>query len=115
MGIPKRAKFKGLFDTAKGAEAGDVNRTLNSAARFINMHAEAGMAEKNMKVAVVVHGKGSSDLTKAKYYGDKFNGAENATEGLIKALTDQGVRVILCGQTAAYYDISNRTCFPVWK
>ena len=112
MAIPKRAKFKVLFDTAKRAEAGDVNRTLNSAARFINMHAEAGVAEKNMKVAVVFHGKGSFDLTKAGYYGQKFDGAENATADLIKALTDKGVRVILCGQTAAYYDISNEDLLP---
>ena len=110
--IPRRAKFKVLFDTAKGAEAGSVNRTLNSAARFLNMHAEAGVAEKNMKVAVVFHGKGSFDLTKAKYYGAKFEGAENATAGLIKALTDKGVRIILCGQTAAYYDITNDDLLP---
>jgi len=27
-------------------------------------------------------------------------------------LTDKGVRVILCGQTAAYYDISNDDLLP---
>lgn len=112
MIIPKRAKFKVLFDTAKGAEAGSVNRTLNSAARFLNMHAEAGVPEKNMKLAVVFHGKGAFDLTKPDYYGAKFDGAENATADLIKALTDKGVRVILCGQTAAYYDISNEDLLP---
>lgn len=112
MVIPKRAKFKVLFDTAKGAEAGEVNRTLNSAARFLNMHAQAGVAEKNMKLAVVFHGKGSFDLTQSGYYGKKFEVAENANAGLIKALTDKGVRVILCGQTAAYYDISNADLLP---
>lgn len=110
--IPKRAKFKILFDTAKGAEAGDINRTLNSAARFINMHAEAGVAEKNMKVAIVFHGKGSFDLTNDDYYGEKFEGSKNANAGLIKALTDKGIRVILCGQTAAYYDISKTDLLP---
>lgn len=112
MPIPKRAKFKILFDTAKGAEAGSINRTLNSAARFLNMQAKAGVPEKNMKVAVVFHGKGSFDLTRAGYYSEKFDGAENATAGLIKALTDKGVRIILCGQTAAYYNITNEDLLP---
>jgi len=112
MTIPKRSKFKILFDTAKGAKAGEVNRTLNSAARFINIHAEAGIPEKNLKAAVVFHGKGSFDLTKDEYYSDKFEGTENGNASIIKALTDKGVRVILCGQTAAYYDISNEDLLP---
>lgn len=112
MVIPKRAKFKILFDTAVGAKAGEVNKTLNSAARFLNMHAEAGIPAKKMKLAVVFHGKGSFDLTKSNYYGEKFEGAENASAPLIKTLTENGVRVILCGQTAAYYDISNEDLLP---
>ena len=112
MVIPKRAKFKVLFDTAKGAEAGKVNRTLNTAARFLNMHAEAGVAEKNMKLAVVFHGKGSFDITQDSYYGEKFEGAENTNAALVQALLDKGVRVILCGQSAAYYDISNADLLP---
>lgn len=112
MTVPKRTKFKVLFDAGKAAETGSVNRTLNSAARFLNMHAEAGAAEKNMKVAIVFHGKASFDITKAAYYGEKYDGAENATAGLVKALTEKGVRVILCGQTAAYYDISNDDLLP---
>jgi intracellular sulfur oxidation DsrE/DsrF family protein len=110
--IPKRAKFKVLFDTAKGAEAGDINRTLNSAARFMNMHAEAGVAEKNMTAAIVFHGKASFDLTNDSFYGEKFAGAKNANAAIIKALTDNGIRVILCGQTAAYYDVSNADLLP---
>jgi len=112
MTIPKWAKFKILFDTTKGAEAGKVNKTLNSAARFLNMHGEAGIAEKNMKVAIVFHGKGSFDLTKPDYYGEKFEGTENSNAGLVKALTDKGMRVILCGQSATFYDISNDDLLP---
>ena len=112
MAIPKRAKFKVLFDAVTGAEAGSVNRTLNSAARFLNMHAESGVAEKNMKLAIVFHGKASFDITNADYYGEKFEGAENVNTSLVKALTEKGVRIILCGQTAAYYDIDNDDLLP---
>lgn len=110
--IPKRAKFKVLFDATQGADAGEINRSLNTVARFMNMHAEADVAEKNMKAAIVFHSKGSFDLTKAGYYGKKFEGSENANAAIVKALTDKGVRIILCGQTAAYYDISNADLLP---
>ena len=110
--IPKRAKFKVLFDATQGAEAGEINRSLNTVARFMNMHAEAGVPEKNMKAAIVFHSKGSFDLTKSGYYGKKFEGSENANAGIVKALTDKGVRIILCGQTAAYYDIAKADLLP---
>jgi len=105
--IPKRAKFKVVFDTADGAKAGEVNKTLNSVARFINMHAKAGVPEKNLTAAIVFHGKGSFDLTQTRFYSAKYEGVENGNAAIIKALTDNGVRIILCGQTAAYYDIKN--------
>ncbi|MDA8707797.1 DsrE family protein [Hellea sp.] len=112
MVIPKNAKFKISFDTVKDAKPGEINKTFNTAARFLNMHAEAGVAKKNMKLAVVFHGKGSVDVTQASYYGVKYDGVENANAALVKALTENGVRVILCGQSAAYYDISNEDLLP---
>ena len=114
--IPKRTQFKILYDTIESAEPGKVNKTLNTAARFINMHAEAGVPTKNMKLAVVFHGKGSVDLTQNERYAQTYKGAENAPENanapLIKALTENGVRVILCGQSAAFYDIENADLLP---
>ena len=114
--IPKHTQFKILYDTIESAEPGKVNKTLNTAARFINMHAEAGVPTKNMKLAVVFHGKGSVDLTRNERYAQTYKGAENAPENantpLIKALTENGVRVILCGQSAAFYDIENTDLLP---
>ena len=110
--IPKRAKFKVLFETTAATKPGEINRSLTTAARFLNMHAKAGVPEKHMKLAVVFHGKGSFDLTRAEYYGSKYDEAENANTAIIKALTDKGVRVILCGQTAAFYGIKNTDLLP---
>lgn len=110
--IPKRAKFKVLFDTTAATEPGEVNRSLTTAARFLNMHAKAGVPEKNMKLAVVFHSKGSFDLTRDEFYGSQYDEAGNANAEIIKALTDKGVRIILCGQTAAYYGIENTDLLP---
>ena len=63
MTIPEGTEFKIAFDVAKGADAGKLNRTLESAARFINMHVEAGVPVENIKLAVVVHGSAVFDMT----------------------------------------------------
>ena len=110
--IPEDAEFKVAFDVAAGAETGELNRTLQSAARFINMHARAGVPLENINVAVVVHGKASEDLLGAGEYAKRREGAENANIALITALSDKGLRVILCGQSAAAYGISNDMLAP---
>jgi len=110
--IPKRAKFKVLFDTTAATEPGEINKSLNTAARFLNMHAQAGVPEKNMKLAVVFHSKGSFDLTRDEFYGRQYDEAGNANAAIIKALLEKNVRIILCGQTARYYGINNEDLLP---
>lgn len=110
--IPKGTQFKVLFDTTEATEPGEINKSLTTAARFLNMHAKAGVAEADMKLAIVFHSKGSFDLTRAGYYGSKYDEAENANAAIIKALTEKNVRIILCGQTAAFYGIKNEDLLP---
>lgn len=103
--IPDGAAFAVAFDTSARADAGEINRTVNSAARFINMHVAAGVAPEDIRIAVVVHGQASLDLTRAEFYAVRQDGAENANIEAIETLLANNVRVILCGQTAAYYEI----------
>ena len=109
--IPDGAEFKVSFDTRAQAEPGEMNRTLVSAARFINMHARAGVSVENMKLAVVIHGGAVKDVTKAAFYAQAAEG-ENASAPLIKALLDKGVNIIVCGQSAAYYNVGNDDLLP---
>ena len=76
------------------------------------MHTAAGVREKNIKLAVVIHGKASIDVANAKVYGAANDGAENGNIEIIKALTEQGVRVILCGQSAAFYGVGHEDMLP---
>lgn len=112
METPADAEFKVAFDTSTGADAGKLNRTLESAARFINMHVKAGVPEENIQLAVVIHGKASLDLLGAEEYAKRRDGAENANVALIAALTEHNVRVILCGQSAAAFGITNDMLAP---
>lgn len=100
--IPNGTVFRHSFDVSKPATDEKPNPTLVSAARFINMHARAGVSEDDIRVAVVVHGKAVKDVA------DK----ESSSAGLIAALTAHGVRIIVCGQSAAYYDVGVRDLLP---
>lgn len=108
---PKNMAFKVRFDVREGGDAGAVNRRFETAARFINMHVRAGVPEKKMQLAIVVHGKAVNDAINAAHYEDAVGG-ENANAPLIAALIEKGVRVIICGQSAAYYDVTNDDLLP---
>lgn len=118
--VYRHHKFKVAFDVSKQADAGELNRNLVSVARFINMHTAAGIKEKNIKLAVVIHGGASKDVTNEAYYSASQNGASrdgddkktNANAALIKTLIDHGVEVYVCGQSAVFYDIDNTDLLP---
>ena len=77
-----------------------LNVSLNSVARFINMHAAAGVPRENIRAAVVVHGSAGWELLNDAGYRER-HGVGNPNAELIRELTAFGARVILCGQTAA--------------
>ncbi len=103
--------LKHSFDVKDQADAGALNRTLVSAARFINMHVRAGVDPDNIDVAVIVHGGAVKDVTNAAHY-DSAVGGENANAALIAALTQKNVRIIVCGQSATYYEVDNDDLLP---
>jgi len=109
--IPADATFKVSLDTSTQADAGALNRTLVSAARFINMHARAGVPVENISMAIVVHGGAAKDVTNAAYYSQAVGG-ENVNAALIEALTGKGVQIIVCGQSAAFNDVENDDLLP---
>lgn len=95
--------LKVAFDTSVAAEPGKLNRTLESAARFLNMHEAAGIPAENISLAVIVHGPAVADL---------LAGEGNANTPLIAALAEHRVRIILCGQTAAYRNVAKEDLLP---
>lgn len=113
MPIPDTSVFRVSFDEARGADAGELNRTLTSAARFLNMHAAAGIAPERMQLAVVVHGSAVRDVSGNRVYqGHHGDDAQNANAALIEALQAQGVEIYVCGQSAAYYGVENADLLP---
>ena len=100
--IPDGAAFRHSFDVSAQAAEGEANRTLTSAARFINMHVRAGVDADNIELAVVVHGKAVFDVS----------GEAGGSAALVAALIERGVQIIVCGQSAAHYGVSTDDLLP---
>lgn len=98
--IPK--KLKAVFDVYTSNDEKDkVNGGINTVARFLNMHYDAGVKLKHMKSAIVIHGGAGKDILTNEAYNKYYN-IDNPNADLLKQLHDNGVRVILCGQTAEF-------------
>ncbi|MFZ4690363.1 MAG: DsrE family protein [Polymorphobacter sp.] len=110
--IPKGSVFKVVFDVTEGAEPGRINAALVTAARFFNVHVEAGVPAKDIHLALVVHGPAGEDLTTAAMFGARHNGAANASAPAIAELLGHDVQIIICGQSAAGRDITKADLLP---
>lgn len=89
---------KDLSATSKNPK--EMNRGLESAARFLNMQARNGTASNTLELAVIVHGSAAKDMLTDDAYRARF-GVENPNSGLLAGLGNAEVRIFLCGQTAA--------------
>lgn len=109
--LPKGAEFKVSFDLAKQSKAGTVNRNIESAARFLNMHVAAGMKPEDLNLALVVHGSAVFDFTKDAKYQTK-EGQDNINKQLIADLIANGVEIHICGQSATFQGVSADDLLP---
>ena len=98
--LPADAAFKVAFDVRNAGEDGKPNRTLETAARFINMHVREGVPAANIQLAVIVHGPAHRDLLTAT-----ARSGPNPSAALVGQLVAHGVKIELCGQTAAFYEV----------
>lgn len=91
--------MKAVWEVAETAESPEVrSRRLESVARFLNMHARAGVPRENLKLAVVVHGPAGKDLLGHDGYRARY-AVDNPNYDMVQELLAFGVQVILCGQT----------------
>jgi intracellular sulfur oxidation DsrE/DsrF family protein len=99
-GTDTSGTFWAVFDVMNSPEdPGQLNPWMETAARFLNMHARAGVPVGQLKVALVVHNKASTDLLDSEHYRERF-GVSNPNEGLLRELMDAGARVVFCGQSS---------------
>ena len=76
-----------------------LNASIETAARFLNMHAQSGVSKENMRVALVVHNKASKDIITNEAYQKRY-GVDNPNAEMVSQLMDAGVDFIFCGQSS---------------
>lgn len=98
-------EYKIVIDLASGAEdTKEFNWHLNNVARLLNLHAVAGVPKENLHVVVAVHASATYSILNDKAYKKEY-GIDNPNTGLINALTEAGVEMVVCGQSLIARDI----------
>ncbi|WP_199524789.1 DsrE family protein [Pseudoalteromonas sp. bablab_jr011] len=109
--IAEQAIFKVVFDVADAAQKGKQNNSINSLARFINMHIAHGVKPENIQLALVVHGGASVDLLENSFYKQRFN-SDNKNQQLISQLLAHNTVVYVCGQSATHMKVKQEQLIP---
>lgn len=105
LATPTDRDYRLAFDVSTPAPSPDrLNVAFNTAARFLNMHGQAGVPTEHLGVALVVHGGASLELLDDEAYRERL-GTDNPNAALIRELVGKGHRVILCGQSAASREV----------
>lgn len=100
--VPPAEAYRVIFDVWQGPEEADAtNPRLEGVARFLNMHARAGVDPEAMRLAVVLHGSAGRAVLRDDAYRTRFETA-NPDRELLEALAAKGVRFLICGQSAMY-------------
>lgn len=109
---PTTQDYKIAFEIATPAQSPDqLNQRVNTVARFLNMHAQAGVPQGQLSGAIVAHGGASFEMLNDEAYRSRY-GVDNPNAELIRELIDAGQPVILCGQSAASRGISRNELIP---
>ncbi len=98
--IDTAKEYKAVFDIMESPEAhSEINPSIETVARFLNMHAQSGVPISQLQVALVFHNKASKDVMNNEAYIKRY-GKNNPNQELIQALLDVGGQVIFCGQSS---------------
>ena len=106
------ATFKVIFEVSQSPDNKEtINKYIETAARFLNMHSKAGMKKDQLHTAIVIHGGAWKDVLTKEAYKEKF-GVDNPNLKLINQLAEAGVDVIICGQTAGARGLNKTNVNP---
>lgn len=99
---PLDLDYRLVFDVKTApADTTAINPAIETLARFLNMHARAGVPRERMQLAMVLHGGAGKDALGHEAFRERY-GHDNPNLELIESLAEAGVQIILCGQTAMH-------------
>ena len=108
-------QYKVVMDIGEGPDdPATLNRKIETAARFLNMHSRNGIKPENLSLAIVLHGSATKSALNDEAQANNFD-VPNGNKALLKALGSAGVQVYVCGQSASYYGYGVEDLLPEAK
>ncbi len=105
-------EFKVVFDVSIGPDSHEeLNKRIETAARFLNMHSQNGFSASQLKAALVIHGTATTNIITNEAHQKRF-GVDNPNVELLQNLMDAGVEVILCGQSSKSRNVPKEDLIP---
>jgi len=88
-----------------------LNRRIDTAARFLNVHVRNGIQGEKLELALVLHGPATRNALHDRAHRERY-GVANGNRELLAALGEAGVKIYLCGQSAANIGIAAEDLLP---
>lgn len=98
---PPRRGAKIVFDITADSKPEEVNKGLESVARYLNLNAAAGLQLADAKLALVLHGGATKAALSDAAFARHTAAKHNPNLELIRELKNCGVEVLVCGQSLA--------------
>jgi hypothetical protein len=98
---PVRRGAKVVFDITTDSKSDELNKGIDSVARYLNLNAEAGFKPADAKLALVLHGAATKAALNDMAYAKHASATKNPNLELIRKLKSCGVEVFVCGQSLA--------------
>jgi intracellular sulfur oxidation DsrE/DsrF family protein len=98
---PPRPGAKIVFDITAESKPDDLNRGLESVARYLNLNAQAGHSPSEVKLALVLHAGATRCALSDESYARATAAASNPNLPLLRELQKHGVELYVCGQSLA--------------
>ncbi|MGI9546240.1 MAG: DsrE family protein [Flavobacteriaceae bacterium] len=104
--------YKAVFDVMKSPDSHEqLNPSIETVARYLNMHVRSGVAREQIYAAIVIHNEASKDIMTPEAYREKY-GVTNPNHDLIQDLALAGVDIIFCGQSSLSRNIPKHSAMP---
>lgn len=111
----KSQELKVVWDvTAAPSAAGEMPSGFAEPANFFMLAEAEGVPRSRVHLALLVHGPATPSLMTNEHYRTA-RGVDNASIPLLKALSDAGVQIIVCGQALVRQKIGREQLLPFVK
>jgi intracellular sulfur oxidation DsrE/DsrF family protein len=91
-----------------------IHGSLDEVARTFNLHLANGIPKEKLKMAVVIHGMAVYSILNEESYQERFK-IPNPNLVALKAFSEAGVELIVCGQNLGFFNISKEQISPLVK